>query len=376
MHSTHISYTDVPYTSAPNRIFLSRENLLHNYRYLQSLNPQIQIAPVLKSNAYGHGLVEIARILDTVHAPFFCVNSFSEAYTLYKNGIRTPLHIMGYVDPEQIKHERFPFSYTTYNYHQLEAINTYQPGSTIHIFVDTGMHREGFRLGLLPTLLGNLKQFPHLRITGFMSHFAQGENPTNQQTIMQLQNFQKAKTILNAQGIFPRYEHIAASAGYLNFAKNTAIGNTARIGKALYGVDPRGKNKELKPVLSLQTKVVQIKTLKKGDPIGYNATFVAKKKITIAVLPIGYADGLDRRLSNNGYTLVNTKVCPIVGRVSMNITTIDISGVPNLNVGHDVTVISSVREDKNSVESIALLCKTIPYDISAGLSSLLPREVV
>ncbi len=376
MHNTLTYYADALQSFDPNRILLSRKNILHNYQYLQSLNPQVQISPVLKSNAYGHGLIEIASILDSVHAPFFCVNSFSEAYTLYKHGIHTPVHIMGYVDPEQIKHERLPFSYTTYNYHQLEAIDTYQPGCSVHIFVDTGMHREGFRLPLLPTLLKGLKQFPHIHITGLMSHFAQGENPTNSQTIMQLHYFQEAKAILYAHGIYPQYEHIAASAGYLNFAENTKIGNIARVGKALYGVDPRGKSKALKPVLSLQTKIVQIKMLKKGDPIGYNATFVAKKNITIAVLPIGYADGLDRRLSNNGSMLVGASICPIVGRVSMNITTIDISQLPNARVGQNVTVISSEQEDKNCIENIAVQCKTIPYDTSAGLSSLIHREVV
>lgn len=147
-----------------NTIEISTKSLLANYRYLSSLNSQIKIAPVLKSNAYGHGLVEIAQILDPIGAPFFCVNSFAEAYALWKKEVKTPIHIMGYVDPSDLHEETFPFSYTTYNYEQLEAINKYQPGSDIHIFVDTGMHREGFRVNKLPALLKTLQQFPHVKL--------------------------------------------------------------------------------------------------------------------------------------------------------------------------------------------------------------------
>lgn len=378
MHNILTYYTQPSALNQQNVVSLSTNRLRHNYKYLSSLNPKISIAPVLKSNAYGHGLIEIATMLDDVGAPFFCINSFSEAYVLWKNRIKTPVHIMGYVDPKNLEQEIFPFSYTTYNYEQLEAINKYQPGADVHIFVDTGMHREGFRIDKLPTLLNALQKFPNLKIVGLMSHFASGDRPESEQTRMQLNNFHKAKETLLAAGIKLTWEHIAASTGLLSFAekKNISIGNLARVGKALYGIDPRGLNKNLKPILKLTSKIVQIKTLKPDDRVGYDGTFRVFKPLTIGVLPIGYYDGVDRRLSNKGHMIVTGIPCPIVGRVSMNITTIDITGVKQPKVGQEVTVISDNPSDPNSVENIAKICDTIPYDVVVHLAPTLARRIV
>ena len=358
-----------------NKITLSAGNILHNYRYLSNIKSGISVAPVLKSNAYGHGLIEIGKILDNAGAPFFCVNSFYEAYDLHRAGIKTPILIMGYVDPEFLKHERLPFAYTTYNYDQLEAINRYQPGADLHIFVDTGMHREGFRIDKLPTLLENLKALPNINIVGLMSHLAQGDKPENQQTQEQLRNFTTACTIVSDTGITLRYRHITASAGLLSLRGSGFIGNIARAGKALYGVDPRGKNQNLKPALTLTTQIVQVKKLRRGDPVGYDAAYKTERDTVLGILPIGYYDGVDRRLSDKGYVYVENIPCPIVGRVSMNITTIDISKVKNSRVGQEVTVISENPSDKNSVENIAKDCGTIPYDVVVHLAPTLARSV-
>lgn len=211
-----------------------------------------------------------------------------------------------------------------------------------------------------------------------MSHFASGDQPEGEQTRMQLNNFHKAKEILLASGIKLTWEHIAASTGLLSFAekKDIPIGNLARIGKALYGIDPRGPNKNLKPILKLTSKIVQIKTLKPDDCIGYDGTFRVSKPLTIGVLPIGYYDGVDRRLSNKGHMLVTGIPYPIVGRVSMNITTIDITGVKQPKVGQEVTVISDNPSDPNSVENIAKICDTIPYDVVVHLAPTLARRIV
>lgn len=357
-----------------NKISLSAKNILQNYLYLSALNPAVAVAPVLKSNAYGHGLIQVARILDGVGVPFFCVNSFYEAHDLYIAGIKTPVFIMGYVDPDFLKNERYPFSYTTHNYEQLRAISRYQPGAGLHIFVDTGMHREGFRIDKLPTLLKNLKALPNINIVGLMSHLAQGDKPESEQTQEQLKNFKKAFDIISRAGMNLRYQHIAASPGLLSLHEDF-IGNVARTGKALYGVDPRGKNSNLKPALTLTTQVVQVKKLRQGDPVGYDAAYRAKKDVTVAVLPIGYYDGVDRRLSDKGYMSLDGIPCPIVGRVSMNITTIDVSSVKNPRVGQKVTVISDDAADRNSIENIAKDCGTIPYDIVVHLAPTLSRSV-
>lgn len=377
MYNALIHYTEPYALNHQNRITLFSSNLIANYKYLLGLNQNISIAPVFKSNAYGHGLIEIANMLDDVGAPFFCVNSFAEAYMLWKSGIKTKIHIMGYVDPESLKHERLPFSYTTYNYEQLEATNRYQPHAEIHVFVDTGMHREGFRVEKLPKLLKNLKQLKNLQIVGLMSHFASGDKPDSDETRNQIRNFNTAEDVLKKFGIQPKWKHIAASSGFLSFAKieGIDIGNVARVGKAVYGIDPRGPNPNLKPILELTTKIVQIKSLKSGDKVGYDGTYSAPKDIVLGVLPIGYYDGVDRRLSNIGVMLVDGITCPIVGRVSMNITTIDISDVLNPRVGQEVVVFSDKPHDPNSIERTAILCNTIPYDIVAGLADTLSRQI-
>ena len=360
-----------------NTILLSRQNLLHNYSYLSSLNKAIRIAPVLKSNTYGYGLSEVAEILDTVKAPFFCVNSFYEAYALHKVQVKTPILIMGYVDQEDLKSGSYPFSYAAYNYSQLQTINAYQKNAGVHIFVDTGMHREGFRVHKLPLFLRNLKKYSGIKIEGIMSHFAMADQPDSPLTLQQLENFLKARNMIVANGVKPRWVHIGASAGLLVFAgrRGIDIGNIARVGKALYGIDPRGKNNNLRPILKMVTKIVQIKELEKGDTVGYDAMYTVTKPTTIAILPIGYYDGVDRRLSNTGVMLVDDTHCPIVGRVSMNITTIDISSVKDPRVGQEVIVYSDNEDDPNSIIRTAELCQTIPYDIVVGIPESVKRTV-
>jgi alanine racemase len=358
---------------ATKNIYLYEQNLLKNYSYLTSQNKQIKVCPVLKSNAYGHGLKEIGKILDKVNAPLFFVNSLDEAKTLFDSGIKTPIHIMGYVDPIDIEKEKLPFSYTLYNYAQLSSIR--RP-TQIHIFVDTGMHREGFRLEKLPQLLSTLKEYKNINVSGIMSHFASADKPNSHQTKTQLKQFKVAVDLVKKSNFNPKYIHIAASAGFLNFAQDRYIGNIARVGKALYGVDPRGKNMNLKPVLKLTTKIIQIKNLDPNKKIGYNGTYKTKHNTVLGILPVGYFDGLDRRLSNKGHVLVKNTACPIVGRISMNITTIDITNVKDAKVNDEVTVLSNKSADPNSIQSIARRTKTIPYDIAVKINPFIERICV
>ena len=224
-----------------NEITISHAALLVNHRYLSSLDNQIQVAPVLKSNAYGHGLPFVAKALDGVGAPFFCVDSLYEAYELLKAKIKTPILIMGYVNPENLRVKKLPFSYAVYNEKLIEGIRRYQPHAGIHIFVDTGMHREGILLDELPEFVAYIKSFTHLRIDGIMSHLAAGENETI--TNKQLDQFEKAKEIIHKAGYQPKWSHIAASSGLLNAKKyHGRLGNLSRCGLATYGIDPEGKD--------------------------------------------------------------------------------------------------------------------------------------
>ncbi|MCL5411238.1 MAG: alanine racemase [Patescibacteria group bacterium] len=359
-----------------NKIELSSENLLYNYHYLSSLVKELKTAPVLKSNAYGHGIVPVAKILDSLGTPFFCVDSLYEAYQLFNEGIKTPILVMGYIHPESLKVKKLPFSLTVYNSKVFEAIKKYQPHAGIHIFVDTGMGREGVSLKELPHIIIEAQKLS-LNIEGLMSHLAMADKPENEYTQKQIVNFEKATRIVNDLSVSPKWIHLPASLGLTHHKSYShSLGNLARIGIALYGIDPEQRDKKLKPVLELKSTIAQIKEICKGEQVGYDFTFTAQKNIKTAVLPIGYNDGIDRRLSNKGFVLVNNKPCPIIGRVSMNITVIDVTDVLSVEVGQEVTIYSRNPDQKNSVASAAILCETIPDELLVHLIPTTKRIII
>jgi alanine racemase len=357
-----------------NAIEVSKTALVHNFNYLSGLATDIVIAPVLKSNAYGHGLQHVAKALDSVGAPFFCVDSLFEAYELLKIDIKTPILIMGYTDPENLKVKKLPFSFAVFDKATLAVLNKYQSGCNIHIFVDTGMHREGITLDELPEFLEYAVSLKNIKIEGLMSHFAASDQFANPLTVEQVKNFQTALKIVKQVGIQPEWIHIGNSAASLLPKKYKGkIGNLIRAGIASYGIGGEVNDKNLKPALRVLTTIGQIKKIRKGEKIGYDFTYTAKKDMTLGVLPYGYYDGMDRRLSNKGSVLVDGLVCPIIGRVSMNITVIDISTIPNPKVGQTVIIYSDDPNDKNSFQNVGKLTRTIQRDLLVHLSESTKR---
>lgn len=362
-----------------NTIWINKKALLSNYKYLRSINKKIKIAPVLKSNAYGHGLIQIATLLDSLQIPYFCVDSLYEAYELLKAKIKTPILIMGYTDPDNLKVKELPFSYVVWDLKLLDVVSKYQKGAVVHLKVDTGMHRLGVDMEYLDWFVSNLAKFPNVKVAGLMSHLAEGERPNSSLTKLQIKNFDNALKILQKYKIKPKWIHIANSAGLLNLGLQQAgvIGNMARIGKALYGIDPTdGQHPKLKPVLKFTSKIIQIKRLKKGDMVGYEGSFVALRDMLIGSLPAGYYDGVDRRLSNKGVVLVDGAVFPIIGKVSMNITTIDISKVGRPFIGQEVVIYSDNPQDPNCLKKAAQICQTVPYELLAHEVAATRREVI
>ncbi len=357
-----------------NLIEISKNNLLNNYKYLSSLNSKIKVAPVLKSNAYGHGLIPVAMSLDSADCPFFCVDSIYEAYELLKAKIKTPILIMGYLDPNNLKVKKLPFSYALWDLKLAESININQPEASVHLFIDSGMHREGVQLKDLPEFLTKLKKY-HLKIDGVMSHFASVRNEKDPLYLSQLENFKRGLEVCKREGINPRWRHIAASDGLLkgNLKNLSKITNMARAGLAFYGIS---ENNNLKPALIFKTKIVQMKKIKKGDLVGYDGVFTASKDMTIGILPAGYNDGIDRRLSNKGIVKIDDKFCKILGRVSMNLCTIDLSYVNKPQIGTDVIIYSDILDDKNSILNAAKLINTISYELLVQLTATTRRIII
>jgi alanine racemase len=358
-----------------NTIHISKKALVDNYTYLHNLNSDLKVAPVLKSNAYGHDIGLIGKILDDVGAPFFCVQTIEEGFALVKQNVTTPILIMGYVDPRNLRGKKLPFSYAVSTLETLETILQYQPHAPIHLFVDTGMRREGFPMTSMSQLIRFIKTKKDIHIEGLMAHFAASEN--NALTKMQLKNFLTAQTLFKDAGISFKWVHHANSSGLLNYKNYKGkIGNVARTGIAVFGIDPEMKDTALQPILEFTSTLTQIKDLVKGESSGYGFTFTAKKKMRIGVVAAGYYDGVDKRLSNVGYMKMGKTFCKIIGWISMNLTVIDLTAVRNPRVGDKVIIFSNNPKDKNAIASSAVICKTISYELLVGLASAIKRIVV
>jgi alanine racemase len=358
-----------------NKITISKKQLFVNYHCLNALHKNVPIAPVLKSNAYGHGLNLIAPLLDKLKPPFFCVDSLYEAYELKKLRVKTPILIMGYVAPENLKVKKLNFCYTIYDYHQAEALNKFQKGAKIHIKVDTGMHRLGIPIHDLDTFIKKIKNLKHIQIEGLMSHLSSPKTFPDY-TKIQIKNYKIALKILQKNNINPKWKHLAASGGLLNYGRELEkITNLSRVGIALFGLYRTNKVSKLMPVLKLTTQIVQIKKIALGQYVGYDKAFRAKNDMEIAILPIGYNDGLDRRLTNIGVVKIRKTYCPIIGKVSMNITVVDVTGV-GAKTGNTVTVFSDKVNDKNSLENAANSSGTIPHDLLVHLHTTAVKRVI
>ncbi len=358
-------------------ILIHGDDLLHNLHTFQKTYPNVNIAPVLKGNAYGHGLVEVAKILKNENVSFLCVDSYYEALTLRVKGVKLPILIIGYTPIENLK--RKPpknISFSVISLGELKQIaKTISSPRSFHLKFDTGMHRHGILPEELPESLKILRQNKNIRIEGVFSHFADADAPNSELTKTQIERWNNIAETIRKELPEIKYLHTAATAGSARASETNA--NTIRLGLGLYGMDRlQDRNLNLKPVLEMQTKISSIRKVTQGESIGYSATFRAPHKMKIATIPVGYYEGIDRRLSNKGFVQAGNALCPIIGRVSMNVSSIEISNIPNIETGAPVTVISKNPEDKNSIKNIALLAETTPYVVLIHIPAHLRRMVV
>jgi alanine racemase len=356
-------------------IYVDKSAILDNLVAYKQAYPELEFAPVLKSNAYGHSLVPVARILDSQQLPFLIVDSYYEARLLRDNNIQTPILIIGYVEPQiMLKSRLSKISFCITSLEQLQQLAGSQRQLNLHLKIDTGMHRQGLLISQLEQAIHILKNNNNLNLVGIASHLADADNIESKSVPKQLKNWTKARDIIMQN--FPNitYSHISATAGVLHTDDN--IHNLARLGLGLYGISLADNPKiKLKPTLSMKTIISGVKKISKGDTVGYNDTFISPRDMMIATIPAGYAEGVDRRLSTKGQVEVNGILCPIIGKVSMNITTIDVSAVPEVKLGDTVTIISDDNASPISVSNIATTCQTIPYEILVHIPAHLRRVI-
>ena len=369
-------------------IELSKKNLIHNIKQLKSVAKKgTRIVSMIKADAYGHGQNEIAKILEP-YTDYFGVNSISELETLRKITKRKTF-VLGYVqDCDLEKAIKLGCILSVFSMDHFKKINNIAEKlkkiQEVNISIDAYLGREGFLASELPKFFEEVKKSKYIKIVGIYAHFANIEDTLNfSHANKQIKKYEQAIKTAEEFGFTKLETHISATSGLLAYEINKGIHPIIRLGIGLYGLWPSEnlkllyKNKiELKPVLSWKTKIAQIKTLSKGSTIGYGLTYKTKKGTKIAVIPEGYSDGLDRKLSNKGEVLIQGKKCKILGRIAMNMFVVDISHLPTVKVEDEVVIIGTQKGEQITVEELANQIGTINYEVVARLSALLPKILI
>ncbi len=343
--------------------------------------------PIIKSNAYGHGLFETAKIIQT-KSDIIGVVSADEALTLRKKNIRKKIIALSYFNPEDVEIAvRQNIILPVYSYTMAQQISRaakkIKKRAVVHIKIDVGTSRLGV---LAENALGfarRINKLPNLKIEGIYSHLADSENFNQRFTNLQIKIFTKTVELLEQDGFKFKYQHLACSAATLINPKSRF--NLVRIGISLYGLWPSNETKKLyhnkfnsfslKPVLSWHTRIIHIKEIPKNSSIGYGCTFVTKKKTTIAILPVGYWDGYDRKNSNRSSVLLRNKRVKIIGRVCMNMVILDVTAINKPRVGELITLIGNQGRETISADELAQNTGTINYEVVTRINPLLPRVI-
>ena len=341
--------------------------------------PNCDILAVIKADAYGHGAIPIAKYLLTQGVSRFAVATLSEGLALRQAEITQPIIVMGGLQLEEfqeaIAHQLTPILYSMDQASQLqERVLSQSSPYPIHLKVDTGMGRLGFSVTEALTFLQDEHVLQCFQIEGIMSHLSDGDNPDQTFTREQIQKFETVLQAFHANHLSVPFKHLANSAGILQHPSSHF--NMVRPGIMLYGYHSLPSSQpppNLKPVLSLTTTVVQIRSFSSGHSVSYNRSFITTRPSRIAVLPIGYADGLNRLLSNKGHVLIQGQTVPIVGRVCMDMTMIDITDCPNVRPGEEVVLLGRQGEAKITAADLADTLDTIPYEILCSIGSRVPR---
>ena len=371
-------------------IELDREAPDFNLRELRKgLSKGTILCAVVKANAYGHGVEQMVPLFAS--ADWFAVNSLEEGVELRELGERRPILVLGHVPltnlGEAVRHD---LDLTVYNRETLEALARLDLPSAgparLHLKVETGTGRQGVLPEQVEGFVEQLRAVPGAGLVGVSTHFANIEDTLNHDYAQsQLDKFQQALEILEGLKARPEYVHTAATAAAILFDKTHF--NLVRAGIGIYGLWPSRETylstllghrpiPDLRPVLTWKTRIVQIKELPEGSYIGYGCTYRATRPIRVGVLPVGYADGYDRKLGNTAYVLIRGKRAPVIGRVCMNLTMVDISDIPQAGLEDEVVLLGRDGEERISAETMAGWAGTINYEVVTRISPLLPRRVV
>ncbi|GHW02681.1 alanine racemase [candidate division SR1 bacterium] len=376
-----------PQLEPMNTIYLHKKALLSNLEYLKSLHPQSEIFPILKSNAYGHGIQQILTMLKGVKVPYIIVDSFPEYQIIHAQSKHSIL-ILGETLPKN--YSAFDFkraTFAVYNLETLHALGKMKKKLKIHIFLNTGMNREGVQTSLLLNFLETLKAYPRIEVDGVMSHLHSANSIINDGMNEQIDLFKQMHTQILQYGHAPKRRHIGSSAGLLKMQDD--FFNARRPGITMYGYNPLNPadkkfdiGANLTPILSLSSTVVSLQKIDNNQGVGYsqqrkksdNDPENTEKFMTIATIPFGYFEGLPRILREKISFRRNGKECQQIGSICMNLCSF--IGEPEMLIGDKIWIVESDKNSVCSIQNLSDKAETIPYEILVGLERGIRREIV
>lgn len=353
------------------------DNLAFNFQSAKSfIGDSLKYMAVVKADAYGHGAIACARRLVQAGVDWFGVALPEEGIELRRSGITKPILSFGFYEGQERLVLENKITPVIFRDELAERLNhaAKERGmiADFHIKVDTGMNRVGVRYDEFAEFAEKLKEFQNLRVEGIMTHFANADDlAQNEFTNLQITRFNESVEILREKGFQPTFMDLANSPGAV--AHPASRGNMVRLGGILYGLGgdvlPGNIEKpELKPVMSLHSKIVLFKEVPKGETLGYSRTFATERDSLIATIPIGYHDGYPRGLSNRGKVIINGVLANVVGRVSMDWTTLDVTTIGDVKVGDEVLLIGESGDLAIKAEDLAIQTGTISYEITCGVN--------
>lgn len=366
-------------------IEINKVAIAHNYRVFRKLiGVKTKFLAIVKSNAYGHNLLEFAPEMERLGADWLGVDSLVEACSVRSSGVKIPILVLGHTLPVFYNEARERgISITISSFDQLEKILRLKPAEKLlklHIKIDTGMHRQGFQLHEAEKLLDMLvRARPGIfQVEGLYTHFAEAKNPrAGDNTRKQIAEFKGWVKKIHDAGLTPMV-HAAATGGALLYSE--AHFDMVRIGIGCYGLWPSreaeqfyGKKITLKPVLSWKAIVSELKQVKKNERVGYDLTERLTRNATLAVIPVGYWHGIPRLASGKGRVLINGKTARIVGRVSMDMIVVDVTNISKVKMGNEVTLIGRIGKEEIKAGEVAALAKTTHYEIVTRLNPLIKK---
>ena len=350
------------------------EAIAHNFRIAKKITGNRAIIAVVKADAYGHGSIEASRRLVKEGASYLAVAYAAEAVALRQANIKTPLIVLfdKYDMNNYFKYKLIPVIHDikTARAFSKEAKKRKQ-GIDVHIKADTGMGRLGFNIDDLDKNINAIIKMDFLTATGLMSHFSDADLSDRSYALIQLDRFNKLKNTMIKKGLKHLLSHIANSAAVMSLPESHP--HAIRPGLMLYGSSPMqpsalspqlsALSSQLKPAMTVKTKILSLRKLRKGSPVSYGRTFITSRDSLIAVLPVGYADGYSRAFSNNSDVLVRGRRSPVVGRVCMDTTMVDVTDARGVIEGEDVVLLGRQKANAITASELARKAGTIPYEI-------------